>query len=134
MGGYSYFSSLSRGVLISSYFSKSHLVASTEKRPRIFQQRLDFLGYNVDKIPADLLLLFLCVLQQRLEREAARLGEPRVDEVADAGACQCPLGRDGEQGRGVLVGEELRNDARLGDDFAVKVYARDKAPLRGEKY
>lgn len=117
--------------MLQTYLSQCELFTPTKEGLCILQQRLNLLGNDVHEVLAQLLLFLVRLLEQNLEPEAARLRKPRVNEESNAGASQCSgsRARGREKVRGVCVRKELRNDARLSDDFAVEVNRGDEPAL-----
>lgn len=112
-----------------SCLGEGQLVAPSEERPSILQQRLNLLGDALDELLRALTRVVRRLGEEGLEPEAVDLGEPRIDEEGDAGPGQCGVGIGGgrEEVGWVRVGEELRDDGRLGDDFAVVGQGGDQA-------
>lgn len=104
-----------------TYLSERELAAPTKERPSILQQRLNLLDDALYKLRRGLIGITVRPGEEGLEPEAVDLGEPRVDEEVDAGPGQGTVGvRRGRDEVGwVFVGEELRDDGRLGDYLAV---------------
>lgn len=122
-------------VLESVFREKTHLgqrnlAAASKKGPRIAQQRLNLFTHGFHQVLEERGALLVRLGRQRLHLQALDLGEPGVNEEGDAGTGQGAGGvrRGREERARVGVGEELRDDGRLGDDFAIVGQGGHEAP------
>jgi len=129
-------SSFTAEYIESFHLCHGHPLASPKKRRRVVQQRLDLLLHRLDHLLALLPLLVLVLGFQDRVQERLDLGEIGVDEEIDFCSKQSSARRGvggGEEMRGEGVGEELGDDAGLGDggvDVSVVVFdCGDEASL-----
>jgi hypothetical protein len=117
-----------------TYLSQSELITTTEERTlalRISKKRFNLLHDTGNQCLRGSIAVCLGGRSDTGEEVWGNLAEECVDEEGQACAVQRVVcrPRSRKEVRGVCVGEELRDDAGLGDDVAVVRETGDQATL-----
>jgi hypothetical protein len=121
-----------------TYLSQSELITTTEERTLalgISQKRFNLLHNTSNQLLRGSIAVSLRGRSDTSEEVRDNLAEECVDEEGQACAVQRVVcrARSRDEVRGVCIGEELRDDAGLGDDVAVVRETGDKATLYARK-